>query len=187
MLPGIAKRAKQGGRGAYCWSAGCAADEEAYTLKILWEIEVARSCPGVSLSIIATDVDETMLARAREECFEQTSLRELPPHLIRQAFDRVGRLFCVRPEHRERIEFLHQDLRCEAPRPLFDLILCRYVAFTYFAAPLQDQVVARIVERLLPNGYLVIGAYEELPREGSLSRPLDGAPQIFQKAPASQL
>jgi len=143
VLPDIAKRAKQEGRDAFCWSAGCAAGEEAYTLKILWDIEVVRSCPGVSLSIIATDVDEIMLSRAREACFEQTSLRELPPHLVRQGFDQVGLLFCVRPQHREGIDFLHQDLRLEAPTPLFDLILCRYVAFTYFALPTQHQVFAR--------------------------------------------
>ena len=186
VLPDIAKRAKQEGRDAFCWSAGCAAGEEAYTLKILWDIEVVRSCPGVSLSIIATDVDEIMLSRAREACFEQTSLRELPPHLVRQGFDQVGLLFCVRPQHREGIDFLHQDLRLEAPTPLFDLILCRYVAFTYFALPLQHQVFARIVERLLPNGYFVIGTHEELPRDGPELEPLHDAPQIFQKAAASQ-
>jgi hypothetical protein len=87
----------------------------------------------VSLTV-ATDVDQTMLARAREACFEQTSLRELPPHLVRQAFDPVGRLFCVGPEHRKGIEFLHQDMRSEAPALLFDLILCRYVAFTFRTA-----------------------------------------------------
>jgi chemotaxis protein methyltransferase CheR len=186
VLPDIAKRAKQEGRDAYCWSAGCAAGEEAYTLKILWDIAVARSCPGVSLSIIATDIDETMLARAREACFERTSLRELPPHLVRQAFDPVGRLFCVGPQHREGIEFLHQDLRSEAPTYLFDLILCRYLAFTYFALPLQHQVLTRIVDRLLPNGYLITGTNEELPCEGSILGSLADAPQIFKKAAASQ-
>jgi chemotaxis protein methyltransferase CheR len=186
VLPDIAKRAKQEGRGAYCWSAGCAAGEEAYTLKILWDIEVARFCPGVSLSIIATDIDETMLARARDACFKQTSLRELPPHLVRQAFDPLGRLFCVRPQHCEGIEFLHQDLRSEAPAYLFDLILCRYVAFTYFALPLQHEVLIRIMERILPGGYLVTGTNEELPCEGSALGSLADAPQIFKKAAASQ-
>jgi chemotaxis protein methyltransferase CheR len=180
VLPDIAKRAKRERRGAYCWSAGCAAGEEAYTLKILWDIEVARFCPGVSLSIISTDVDEVMLARAREACFEETSLHELPPHLVREAFDTVGCLLCVRPEHRNGIEFLHQDLRSEAPAHLFDLILCRYLAFTYFTVPLQHEVLGRIVERLLPDGYLVVGANEKLPREGPVLRPLHDTPQIFQ-------
>jgi chemotaxis protein methyltransferase CheR len=82
------------------------------------------------------DIDATMLARAREVCFEPTSLRELPRHLVAQAFDRSGDLYCVKPLHREGIDFLHQDLRKHAPTHCFDLILCRYVAFTYFSLPL---------------------------------------------------
>jgi chemotaxis protein methyltransferase CheR len=64
-----------------------------------------------------------------------------------------GNRFCVRQRHREGIDFLFQDLRSEAPGPLFDLVLCRYVAFTYFARCCSARSW-RIVERLLPNGYL---------------------------------
>jgi len=181
VLADIAVRAKRERREARAWSAGCASGEEAYTVKILWGLEVACSCPGVSLSITATDVDKTMLARARKACFEPSSLRELPPHLVRQAFDRVGQALCVRQPHREGIDFLFQDLRLEAPDLLFDLILCRYVAFTYFAVPLQYQVLGRIVERLLPNGYLVIGTHERLPGDAAAPSSLTGGPLIFQK------
>jgi len=180
VLPHIAARAQREGRAARVWSAGCASGEEPYTLKIIWDLEVARSYPGVSLAIVATDVDEAMLARAREARFEATSLHDLPPHFIRQAFDPAGHLFCVQPQHREGIDFLYQDLRLDAPAPLFDLILCRYVAFTYFSLPLQQQVLARIVERLLPHGFLVIGTHEQLPGTPRLV-PLTEVPQIFER------
>lgn len=181
VLPEIAARAKQERRDARIWSAGCASGEEPYTLKILWDLEVAKSCPGVALSLIATDVDTAMLARARNSCFEATSLHELPVHFIGQAFDQVGSLFCVKPQHREGIDFLLQDLRSEAPALLFDLILCRNVAFTYFAPPLQEQVLARVLAQLLPDGYLVIGAHERLPGDKAPLTPMAGAPQIFLK------
>lgn len=181
VLPDIAARAKREGRSAQIWSAGCASGEEPYTLKILWDLEVASSYPGVPLSITATDIDEDMLSRARDGCFKQTSLHELPQHLIEQAFDRRGPLFCIRPLHREGINFVHQDLRSEAPAMLFDLVLCRYVAFTYFALPLQQTVAVRIADRLLPHGYLVIGTHEQLPNDASMLAPLAGAPQIFEK------
>ena len=181
VLPDIAARAKREARSARIWSAGCASGEEPYTLKILWDLEVAGSYPAVPLSIIATDVDETMLARAQKACFEQTSLHELPLHLIEQAFDRAGPLYCVKPVHREGINFLHQDLRLEVPNRLFDLILCRYVAFTYFELPLQRKVLVRLTHQLLPNGYLVIGTHEQLPNGGPTLTPLAGSPQIFEK------
>jgi chemotaxis protein methyltransferase CheR len=48
--------------------------------------------------------------------------------LIKRSIAR-GAVYCIKPRYREGIEFLHQDLRSEAPDRLFDLILCRYVAY----------------------------------------------------------
>ena len=181
VLPDIAARAKREGRDAQVWSAGCASGEEPYTLKILWDVEVASVYPTVSLSIIASDVDKEMLARAHEGCFEPTSFHELPPPLIEQAFDRVGTRYCIKPKHREGIEFLDQDLRLAMPPRLFDLILCRYVAFTYFAVPLQRKILVSMLERLRQESYLVIGTHEQLPGDVPELVSLAAAPQIFQK------
>ena len=148
---------------------------------MLWDIEIARIYPGVPLAIVATDVDDAMLARARKGCFEATSLHELQQPLIEQAFDRIGGRYCVKPAHRAGIEFLDQDLRTEMPSRMFDLILCRYVAFTYFAESLQRKVLAGIVERLRPQGYLVIGTHERLPGDIPEMKVLPGARQIFKK------
>jgi len=187
ILPELAARAEKEGRSVAAWSAGCAAGEEPYTLKILWDLEIASSAPGVRLTILATDVDQDMLARAQRGCFEPTSLHELPQSLIAQAFDPVGPLFCVKLQHREGIEFFDQDLRSQTPAGLFDLILCRYVAFTYFAAPLQRTVLASMMERLRPQGYLVLGTHERLPGDVPELAAVAGAPQIFQKtAPQEQ-
>jgi chemotaxis protein methyltransferase CheR len=182
VLPDIAARAAHEKRAVHMWSAGCASGEEPYTLKIIWDREVARSIPGATVSIVATDVDETVLTRARRGCFEPTSLRELPPHFLEEAFERVGSVYCVKPRHREGVEFLHQDLRSEAPARLFDLILCRYAAFTYFAEALQQHVLSRILDRLAPYGYLAIGTHEQLPSVAPTLQPLAGAPQIFRRA-----
>jgi chemotaxis protein methyltransferase CheR len=180
-LPDIAARAEREGRNAKVWSAGCASGEEPYTIKILWDVEVARAHPSVALSIIASDVDAAMLARAREGCFEPTSLHELPPPLVSRAFRQMGPLYCVKSKHREGIEFIDQDLRSEMPAHHFDLILCRYVAFTYFTEPLQSKVMVRMLERLRPNGYFVIGAEENLPGVVPEMLSLNGEPHIFQK------
>ena len=122
-----------------------------------------------------------MLARAREGCFEATSLHELPPPLIEEAFDALGSRYRVKPKHREGIEFLDQDLRSEMPAHLFDLILCRYVAFTYFAIPLRRKVLVGMLDHLRPQGYLMIGTHEHLPGDIPELAPLVAAAQIFQK------
>jgi chemotaxis protein methyltransferase CheR len=179
LLPEIAARAGRDKRQASFWSAGCASGEEPYTLKILWDLAVASAFPGVGCSIVATDVDETVLTRGRKGCYSGGSLRELPEALILQGFDHIGSLFCVRPQHREGVSFLLQDLRREAPEGLFDLILCRNVAFTYLEPSLQRDVLDRLVDQLAVPGFFVIGAHEKLPREMSCLVPLPGVPEIF--------
>jgi len=181
VLPDIAARAGREGRNARVWSAGCASGEEPYTIKILWDLELANAHPTASLSIIASDIDGAMLARARQGCFEPTSLHELPPSLVEPAFERTGSLYCVKSRHRQGIDFIDQDLRSEVPGHLFDLILCRYVALTYFATPLQRKVMVRMIERLRPNGYFVIGAHEQLPGSVPELMPLVGEAHVFQK------
>jgi chemotaxis protein methyltransferase CheR len=181
VLPTIATRVAREKRPAHIWSAGCASGEEPYTLKIIWDREVASSAPGVPVSIVATDIDENILARARRGCFELTSLRELPSNLLEETFEQVGPLYSIKPQHREGVEFLCQDMRWETPDVLFDLILCRYVAFTYFAEPVQRQVLLRLVDRLAPHGYLAIGTHERLPNVEQVLQPLAGAPQIFRR------
>lgn len=185
VLPDIAGRARDEGRGALAWSAGCASGEEPYTLKILWDLEIAPAFPDVALTVVASDVDPVMLERARCGCFEPASLRELPPSLAEQAFDRLGPLSCVKPEHRETLDIVVQDLRTETPEGRFDLILCRYLAFTYFAEPLQRGVLAGMLDRLRPQGWLVIGTHERLPGDTPELEALAQAPQIFRKRAAS--
>jgi len=180
LLPAIARNAERDGREARCWSAGCASGEEPYTVKILWDLDIACSFPGVPLSIVATDVDEIMLKRASQGCFEPGSLHELPPHFVTEAFDRIGDRFSVRPQHREGVRFLLQDLRSEMPSGLFDLVLCRNTAFTYFSLSLQKEVFRQILERLRPSGYLAIGKHEFLPEDLPQLVPIDGTQQIFQ-------
>jgi chemotaxis protein methyltransferase CheR len=63
----------------------------------------------------------------------------------------------------------------------FDVVLCRYVAFTYFGESLQRRILLDILAQLSPGAYLVIGAHERLPDDFSLTSLSDSA-QIFQKA-----
>jgi chemotaxis protein methyltransferase CheR len=178
ILPAIAERARSEGRRADCWSAGCASGEEPYSVRILWDVGVNRL--RVELSIVATDVDEDLLARARNGCYGRTSLHEVPPELVAQAFTQTGPRFCIRSQHREGVTFLKQDLRSEAPPGLFDIILCRNLAFTYFAPELRAKALGIIAERLVSNGFLVVGAHEQVHDPRFVCSP--GMPLAFVKA-----
>jgi chemotaxis protein methyltransferase CheR len=164
-----------------CWSAGCASGEEPYTVSLVWDQRIRPQHQHVRLVIVATDVDDHLLERARTACYAKSSLRELPAAWIDQAFDRRNDLYCLRDRWKACVAFYHQDVRREQPPGQFDLILCRNVAFTYFSDAVQRIVLDRISERLRADGCLVIGRHESLPTSVPFLQ-VTGTPGMYRKA-----
>jgi chemotaxis protein methyltransferase CheR len=158
------------------WSAGCASGEEPFTLAILWRMELEPHFPGHPLEVVATDVDPTVLQRARAARYPAPSLKDLASHRVNAAFTRVegpaggegkGTVHRLRDEYRRGVSFLRQDLLREMPEGPFQLIFCRNLAFTYLDTPLQRRVLEGLLERLVPGGALVLGSHEALPDRDS--------------------
>jgi chemotaxis protein methyltransferase CheR len=164
VLPSLGRRAlAQGESVLRCWSLGCAAGEEPYSLSLLWKLKLQAKFPTVRLVILATDIDDRAISRARQGCYPPSSLRDLPESWRTQAFDHTAEGFRLKPEYQEPVTFLVQDIREAAPQETFHLILCRYLAFTYFDAALQSNTLRRLVEQVQIGGALVIGNGEKLP------------------------
>ena len=140
------------------WSAGCGRGEEAYTLAI------AAHVKQIPVRITATDVDAGQLERARRACFSPGCLKDLPAPWRAVAFEQQDDGLRLRDDFRRHVTFLRQDLRSEMPDGPFALVLCRYLAFTYFAEPLQRQVATRLLSRTLPGGFVALGKHETWPR-----------------------
>lgn len=167
-LPRLAGRAAQEGRPLRCWSAGCASGEEPYTLALVLRLGLSSPPP---FTLLATDADAALLERARVARYARATLRELPPSWVERAFagDCEGFLQ-LRPEYRAGVRWVPMDLRRDLPDGPFDLVLCRNLAFTYFAPALQSATLERLAQRLAPDGVLVIGAHEQLPHGEGWSR-----------------
>lgn len=172
---------KRGGTEVKCWSAGCASGEEAYSLKITWEQMVQPRFPDMTINILGTDADSTLLERARNACYQAGSLKDLPRAWLATAFDRDNGLYCLRPQIRAGIIFERQDIRERLPEGPFDLILCRNLVFTYFDAALQERLFDALSLRLDEGGYLVVGAHEALPGKGAGFAPLAAGLPIYRR------
>jgi len=182
IIPTLAAAAVARGADEFrCWSAGCASGEEPYTVAILWELNLAHRYPGLTLRVVATDVDERLLDRARAGNYRRSSLREVPEAWLEAAFDRAGQLFTIKPAFRLAVEFYLQDVRELLPAGPFDLILCRYLAFTYFDQALQRRTLERLLTVLRPGGALVIGLKERLPEAVAGIEPWEPDLRIFRR------
>ena len=185
ILPSLANLAiTEGATVLRCWSAGCAAGEEPYSLSVLWICELSAKFPSLSVGILATDVDEHQLERARAGLYRGSSLREVPEPWRKIAFERRGQLCQLKAEFRGLVTFEQQDLFCSLPVGAFDLVLCRNAAFTYFSNERRVELLPRLCGALKPGGALVIGIHERLPTHTDGLVPWFPHLGIFRKATA---
>ena len=171
----------QGDKELRCWSIGCASGEEPYTLAVLWGQGTGRRFPSLKIRILATDVDENMIERAREGRYASSSLADLPLEWTERAFVRQGELYLIKDEERDKVSFLVQDIRRASPKEMFHLILCRNLAFTYFDEELQQEVLTRMQDKLKTHGVLVVGSHERLPSDAAGFLPWPGIPGVYLK------
>jgi chemotaxis protein methyltransferase CheR len=169
ILPDLAaSAAARGEREIRCWCAGCASGEEAYTLVMLWRHRPRARPSDPPLRIVATDVDERVLERARAAGYAASSLKELPRSWIETDFTARGDDYALRHELRAGVEFRCEDVRSAQPPGPFRLILCRNLVFTYFDDALQRRVLGEMLKRLAIGGVLVTGKQEPLPETSRL-------------------
>ncbi len=175
-LPELRRRA---GGVLRAWSAGCCGGEEPYTLALLWR---ERGWPAEELEVLATDLDRACLERARKGVYGAGSLREVPPDLRSRWFRPGPGGWEVLPEVRQAVRFALHNLRDAPPAREMDLVLCRYLVFTYYRGRRRLEAARRLWEALKPGGALVIGRKEGLgPAEQALFAPWPGAPGVYRK------
>jgi chemotaxis protein methyltransferase CheR len=160
------------------WSAGCSIGAEPYSLAMVL-LELA---PGRRHTILATDIDDTILARARSAAdYLAADIRNVGKERIARWFtmDAGGR-YTVKPEPRALVTFRKHDLlRDRTPSGPFDLVCCRNVVI-YFTEEAKDRIYAGFVESLRPGGLLFIGATEAIMQPKPLGLQVVG-PGFYQK------
>jgi chemotaxis protein methyltransferase CheR len=144
------------------WVSACATGEEAYTLAML-ATDAFGGVPPVS--ILATDISEAVLTRARAAVYSDRSVANLPQDLYERYLlpDRGGHV--VRDRLRSLVRFEQHNMITDAvPAPgagAFDVVACRNVLI-YFDARTAERVVTNLRSALAPGGHLVLGAADVL-------------------------
>lgn len=165
------------------WSAGCSIGAEPYTLAvIIEELRRTKDFPAFARRILCTDLDRTIIQRARDGIFLEAHMKEVEQRHLQSYFERVGKpeqgwaqrypssvFYKVKPVLKENMEFrLHNLLEARWEKG-FDLITCRNVII-YFTPDAKKQVFAKFGEALNDGGILFIGATETIfhPQDYSL-------------------
>ncbi|MBB4617821.1 CheR family methyltransferase [Sphingomonas abaci] len=142
------------------WSAGCATGQEPLSLAMIFAERQADQGAAMP-EIVASDVSEQALARARAGRFTQFEIqRGLPIRRMMRWFEGDGGDWQARPDLVRLIQFRRQNLVADrAPPGRFDLILCRNVLI-YLSPATKARVFETLAQALRPGGTLVLGAGE---------------------------
>ena len=138
--------------------------------------------PTAPIEVQGTDIDQRMVARAREGVFSAEDVRSVPRAELERWFERLddGR-YRARPELGAVTRFESGDLlRDSFPAGRYDLVLCRNVVI-YFTEDVRDRLHARLVDALRPGGYLMIGSSERVASPAALGLTT-AHPFIYRKA-----
>ncbi len=138
------------------WSAGCSYGAEPYSLAILLE-----EMRPVQYQILATDVDETILSKAREGVFAPEDMRNVSAEWKQKYFIRQGNRYQVKPELKRHITFRKHNLLADPFDSGFHLIVCRNVVI-YFTEEAKDKLYLRFYQSLVPGGVLFVGSTERI-------------------------
>jgi chemotaxis protein methyltransferase CheR len=148
------------------WSAGCSSGEEPYTVAML----LAKHLPaeqGWEARILATDISNRVLEKARKGIYPIARSAELPKDLLhgfmlRGMAERKGEMK-VKVEIQHMVDFrrLNLDQESDLAEGPFDAIFCRNVLI-YFDTASKQRVVTSLIRHLMDNGILFVGHAENL-------------------------
>lgn len=139
------------------WSAACSTGEEPYTLAMI--MKEKGLLPGST--ILASDLDENVLEKARQGVYMDRSIRDVPPAYMRTYFREEASLFHIAPELKNHIQFKKQDLLADTFDSGYDLIVCRNVMI-YFTEEAKSRLYHKFSAALKPGGLLFVGSTEQI-------------------------
>ncbi|APF25553.1 cheR methyltransferase, SAM binding domain protein [Clostridium sporogenes] len=139
------------------WSAACSIGAEPYSLSIIMD-EIS---PNKKHKIIATDLDMTILQRAKEGIYAQAEIKNVKKERLEKYFTKEGEKYKIKSSIKNVVTFKKHDLILDNYEKDFDLIVCRNVVI-YFNQDIKDNIYKKFSESLKKRGLLFVGATESI-------------------------
>lgn len=139
------------------WSAACSTGEEPYSLVMM----MTNFFPLNKIKILATDIDEEAINKAKQGLYNEKSLANLPVSFKDKYFKKVESSYKINDEIKQRVEFKKMDLLKDKFPTNLDLITCRNVMI-YFTDDGKNLLYKKFHDSLNNNGILFVGSTEQI-------------------------
>jgi two-component system, chemotaxis family, CheB/CheR fusion protein len=167
------------------WVAGCSTGEEVYSLAIALLEFFGDAALSVPMKILATDVNESALDRARAGVYIDNIEMDITTERLRRFFAKQDGRYQISKAVRDLCVFSKHNLASDPPFSHLDLVSCRNVLI-YMDARLQKRVLPMLHYALKPGGFLVLGSSETIGGFGELFDTVDPKHRIYSKNPVAR-
>ncbi|TGB05472.1 CheR family methyltransferase [Halobacillus salinus] len=147
----------QGKKRIKVWSAACSTGEEPYTLAMI----LSQFLPLSQIEIMASDIDENAMERARKGIYPERSLKEVPAHIKQKFFRREGAFYHVSSEIKRCVTFKKHNLLADEYEQGCDLVVCRNVMI-YFTEEAKNTIYQKFSRSLNRGGIFFVGSTEQI-------------------------
>ena len=139
------------------WSAACSIGCEPYTVGMI----LNKLAPNGRHNIIATDIDDTILARAKAGEYTQNEMKGINNADLTKYFKIKDDIYYIESKIKNMVTFKKHDLILDTYETGFDLIICRNVVI-YFNNDSKQEIYKKFSNSLKKGGLLFVGATESI-------------------------
>lgn len=140
------------------WSAACSTGDEPYSMVML----LSKFLPLNKIKIIATDIDKTVMEKAKVGLYHEKSLKDLPVEFMSKYFTKINdRTFQISDQIKSCVEFKQHDLLKDSYPSNCDLIICRNVLI-YFTDEAKNKIYTDFNKALKKEAMLFVGSTEQI-------------------------
>lgn len=154
VIPNLIKKY---GTNLKIWSAACSTGDEPYSLVMAF----SKHIPINKIKIIATDIDNQVLDKARMGLYNAKSIANVPDEFKSKYFKQIGPSFQISDEIKKQVEFKNHNLLKDPYPQGCHLIVCRNVVI-YFTDEAKTEIYGKFNDSLVKNGTLFIGSTEQI-------------------------
>ncbi|MEW9614398.1 chemotaxis protein CheB [Shinella sp. S4-D37] len=178
IAPMVAERAS--GASIRVWTPACSTGEEAYSIAMLITEHAEAAGKQFDLKVLATDVHEDNLRKARDGIYPEAATVAFPTPRLRRFFSKLDGSFQVTKELRDMVVFAPQNLLGDPPFSRLDLVSCRNVLI-YLEPEAQQRIIALCHFALRPDGHLFLGNAETIGRHDDLFETVSKKWRIYRR------
>lgn len=145
------------GKDITIWSAACSTGDEPYSLAMV----LSKYLPLNKIKIIATDIDNTILGKAKSGRYTDKSIAGVPSELKNKYFSKDGDFYVISDDIKRCIDFRQHNLLKDKYPTNLDMIVCRNVLI-YFTEEAKVEIYKKFNRSLKDKGILFVGSTEQI-------------------------